>query len=235
MNVHRWLNVVIVCLTPSYCYGQSVSPPPPCEGAPKPISKRPIYEGATYSKIPLPDEYDGCAYFVTINPTTSIFRVLASGAEKHGSPRALYLGDYIGKENAVIAVSGGYMSSFSPPKALGLVKVNGRQISAPHTTWLGKGMVCTDGRLPKIANYDELKATSLSDCLQSGPLLIDGGKVRYPAPTLTSEKRNWLNRNKTKHSFVLTQIMKSNWASRIQLSLMHLVIFSRRSSIAKMR
>jgi uncharacterized protein YigE (DUF2233 family) len=181
MNVHRWLNVVIVCLTPSYCYGQSVSPPPPCEGAPKPISKRPIYEGATYSKIPLPDEYDGCAYFVTINPTTSIFRVLASGAEKHGSPRALYLGDYIGKENAVIAVSGGYMSSFSPPKALGLVKVNGRQISAPHTTWLGKGMVCTDGRLPKIANYDELKATSLSDCLQSGPLLIDGGKVRYPS------------------------------------------------------
>lgn len=178
------LSIVIICLNASDSYGQdAASPQPaPCEGAARPISKRPIYTGATYSKIPLPDGQAGCAYFVTIDPATSVFRVLASGGGSAGSPRALYLGDYIGRENARIIVSGGYMSSFSPPKALGLVKVKGTQISPPHTTWLGQGMFCTNGPRVEIGPFDTLKFVSdqFTDCLQSGPLLIDGGKVRYP-------------------------------------------------------
>ncbi len=113
-----------------------------------------------------------------------MFRVLASGGGRTGSPRALYLGDYIGRENARIIVSGGYMSSFFPPKALGLVIVKGTQISPPHTTWLGQGMFCTKGRQIKIGSFDVLKKSDSTDCLQSGPLLIDGGKVRYPKPNL---------------------------------------------------
>ncbi len=158
MNVLRWLNIVINSLSVSDSYGQDVSTPPPCGGGRNPISNRPIYKGATYSMIPLPDGQAGCAYFVTVDPATSVFRVLASGTA--GSPRALYLGDYIGQQNAKIIVSGGYMSSFSPPKALGLVKVKGTQINPPHTTWLGKGMFCTNGRQVKIGSFDVLKSDS---------------------------------------------------------------------------
>ncbi|MCI0565263.1 MAG: phosphodiester glycosidase family protein [Nitrososphaera sp.] len=182
MNMPRWIHIVGICLGASYSYGQGA--PLSCEGGGKSKVPKPIYKGVIYSRIPLPERYDGCAYFVTVNPATSVFRVLASGAGRTGSSRARYLGDYIGEQNAKIVVSGGYMSSFSPPKALGLVKVNGQLISSPHTTWLGAGMVCTDGGMPKIAKYDELKSTSLTDCLQSGPLLIDGGDVRYLKPDL---------------------------------------------------
>lgn len=163
-----------------YSYAQDApSLPQPCEGTVTPVHK-PIYQGATYSKILIPGVPARCLYFVTIDPDKSVFRVQASGGGQAGSRRALYLGDYIGRENAKIVVSGGYMSSFSPPKALGLVKVKGVQISPPHSTWLGKGMFCTNGRQVKIGSFDELKSDgAFTDCLQSGPLLIKNGIVRY--------------------------------------------------------
>lgn len=180
MNALRWLNILILCVGASNTYGQDA--PPPCDGAAKkPISEQPIYKGATYSRIQLPGAQAGCANFVTIDPSASLFRVLESGGGKSGSSRALYLGDYIGRDDAKIIVSGGYMSSFSPPKPLGLVKVKGIQINPPHTTWLGKGMFCTDGRQIKIGSFELKSAEAFSDCLQSGPLLIRDGKVRYDA------------------------------------------------------
>jgi len=221
MNVLRWLHIVIICLTVSDSYGQGVSPPPTCDGsAKKTISSKPIYKGATYSMIPFPDGQAGCAYFVTIDPATSVFRVLASGGGSAGSPRALYLGDYIGRENSKIIVSGGYMSSFSPPKALGLVKVSGTQISPPHTTWLGLGMFCTNGRKTKVGLFGELYSDkSFTDCLQSGPLVIDGGKVRYPKPDIEPGEKKLVT-SEQNQSFICVDVnnkVKLGVSDEIQL------------------
>ncbi len=201
MNVPRWLLILVLCLGASDSYGQDVSPP--CDGLAKKSITKPIskFKGATYSMMPLQNGQEGCAYFVTINPSTSVFRVLASGPGRTASSRARYLGDYIGEQNARIVVSGGYMSSFSPPKALGLVKVGGRQISSPHTTWLGAGMVCTDGRQVRISKYDERKSSSLPDCLQSGPLLVVGGKVEYPKSDIDHGEKKLVN-SKQNQAFI---------------------------------
>jgi uncharacterized protein YigE (DUF2233 family) len=123
----------------------------------------------------------GPASFATIDPATSVFKVFAAGDGGPGSPRTLFLGDYIGRAPGPnLVISGGYMSSFSPPRPLGLVKVDGKQIGSPHTSWLGTGMFCTDGRQVKIAPFGQLSSNNtFTDCIQSGPLLISDGIVRY--------------------------------------------------------
>jgi uncharacterized protein YigE (DUF2233 family) len=70
------------------------------------------------------------------------------------------------------------MSSFSPPTPLGLVKVDGAEISSPHKSWLETGMFCTDWRQVKIGPWGQLRNEPFKDCIQSGPLLIEKGVVR---------------------------------------------------------
>jgi uncharacterized protein YigE (DUF2233 family) len=123
----------------------------------------------------------GPVSFATIDPASSVFKVYSAGDGGPGSPRTLFLGDYIERASgANVVISGGYMASFSPPRPLGFIKVDGKQIGSPHTSWLGTGMFCTDGQHVKIGPFEELKSDkNFPDCIQSGPLLINDGLVRY--------------------------------------------------------
>lgn len=74
----------------------------------------------------------------------------------------------------------GIVLSPETPRPLGLVKVAGKEVSAPHKSWLGRGMFCTDGRQIKIGPFEQLRSDkTFTDCIQSGPILIDKGVVRY--------------------------------------------------------
>lgn len=162
MNLFRGIFIVLICLSTTSGRAQNLKP-------------RSIYEGAIISYVPIKE---GVASVVTIDPKRSTLKVLVAigGAE---SPRALFLGDYYRRSKAKVIISGGYMSSFSPPTPLGLVKVDGTEIGRPHKTWIGTGMFCTDGRQVKIGRFDQLKSDKFTDCIQSGPLLIENGTVRY--------------------------------------------------------
>lgn len=140
------------------------------------LQTRPLYEGAVLSNLPVKG---GGASVVTIDPKKSIFKLLVSGSEGQSS-RALLLGDYYRSSKAKIIISGGYMASFSPPTPLGLVKVDGTELSRPHKTWIGTGMVCAAGQQVRIAPFEALVSDKAStDCIQSGPLLVQNGVAHY--------------------------------------------------------
>jgi uncharacterized protein YigE (DUF2233 family) len=159
VNLCRRISIVLVCLSTASGRAEDLKP-------------RSIYEGAIFSYVPIKE---GVASIVTIDPKRSTLKVLVA----IGGGESPLLGDYYRRSKAKVIMSGGYMSSFSPPTPLGLVKVDGTEIGRPHKTWIGTGMFCTDGRQVKIGQFDQLRSDKFTDCIQSGPLLIENGTVRY--------------------------------------------------------
>jgi uncharacterized protein YigE (DUF2233 family) len=74
----------------------------------------------------------------------------------------------------IAAMNGGYVTSYAFPSPTGLVRVNGKSVSAMSTSRLLSGVLCLTPR----GQLDILKTTTdpgakCSDALQSGPLLVE--------------------------------------------------------------
>ena len=88
--------------------------------------------------------------------------------------RGYFLKDYRTLYGAKAVLSGGYIASFSPPMALGLVKSNGVIANEFHKSWLTEGLFCSDVGRVKID--DDVDKDEFRDCLQTGPLLLLRGQ-----------------------------------------------------------
>jgi hypothetical protein len=107
---------------------------------------------------------------------------------------SMTISDYYFDANPIAVVSGGFLRRYSPPTPSGMLIINNRQISRETLTWSGKGMFCADDQGYFVGRFDQDKANSYSDCVQSGPLFIEDGNVRYEAESKISEEEiNWVN------------------------------------------
>jgi hypothetical protein len=95
-------------------------------------------------------------------------------------PEALFIDDFFIESGAVIALSGGYMSSFSPPIPLGYLRSEGMNFGEKHESWLTAGVFCVNSEKAEIR---EMKSASMieGDCLQAGPIIVRNGINRYSA------------------------------------------------------
>ncbi len=126
-------------------------------------------------------------HLIYVNPTSSIVRVISPRStayvksDQTPSIRdGLFLLDLVKRHRPLAILSGGYLSSFSPPRALGLLKVAGKRISGGHRSWLTTGMFCTSGDRYKILPATGLEVAELfPDCVQAGPYLVRDGVNRY--------------------------------------------------------
>jgi hypothetical protein len=76
--------------------------------------------------------------------------------------RGYFLKDYRTLYRAKAVLSGGYIASFSPPMALGLVKSNGVVANEFHKSWLTEGFFCSDvGRVKIDDNVDKKRVSRL--------------------------------------------------------------------------
>lgn len=94
------------------------------------------------------------------------------------------------------------MASFSPPRSLGFVKINGDIVSRKVETWIGRGLFCTSGKRVFIGEFDSNRAASFPDCLQSGPLLVKNGVVKYNSDSDVDKGERRLLASEQEHSFV---------------------------------
>ena len=117
---------------------------------------------------------------------------------------SMTISDYADKTGALALVSGGFLSSFSPPKELGAIVVNGKQISRPISTWLGTGMFCVKGNNYVITEFDLGSAREFNDCVQAGPLFIRDGHIRYSESGDISADEEKLVKSNQMQSFVCT-------------------------------
>jgi hypothetical protein len=88
------------------------------------------------------------------------------------------LEDYQKRFRANVVLSGGYLSSFSPPIPLGLLKSANVAISRPHSSWLFDGLICVESAAPwfEIDRYSNSEQTTkCRDALQAGQLLVQAG------------------------------------------------------------
>jgi hypothetical protein len=120
-------------------------------------------------------------------PLSSV-RVAIIGPEPSDSDRDNFLTDKASRRPGLLAmVNGGYLRSFAPPRPLGLVRVNGRNLSSPNSTWLGDGMICMNNKQIVISAFRQEEVSKNRDCLQSAPVIISKGLNRYsPMSSLES-------------------------------------------------
>jgi len=120
-------------------------------------------------------------------------RVAVVGPETHGANGTNFITDKGSNPRLIAMVNGGYLSSFAPIRPLGLVRINGKNISSPINTWVGAGMICIDDKTINITDFSYQSASSFRDCVQSGPLIIHGSKNRYDSVDVLppGEKRLW--------------------------------------------
>jgi hypothetical protein len=71
---------------------------------------------------------------------------------------SMTISDYYYDANPIAVISGGFLKSFSPPTALGMLIINKRQISRENPTWLGGGMFCADDQKYFVGRFDATKA-----------------------------------------------------------------------------
>lgn len=128
-------------------------------------------------------------------------RFAQSSRGRGGYPLSLSARDYSSYYNVPIVLSGGYMTSFSPPKALGFVRIGGQQLNASHNSWLGAGVLCVGGDAMEIRDFDRSDAPTLPDCIQSGPVFIKDGKSRYAADENISAGERKLARSVQEQAF----------------------------------
>lgn len=92
--------------------------------------------------------------------------------------------------DVVAAMTGTYLSSFTPPLALGYVRAQGETYNSAHGSWLTTGMVCTVDGVPQIFESSSGPLDDAEDCIQSGPLLVQGGSAAWAASS-PSQQRLW--------------------------------------------
>jgi hypothetical protein len=167
-----------------------------------------IAAGVQFRTVLVPD--DGKLFVVVLgnnNETNATARVISSSstnnAKKYGFEVAssMTLSDYYFSTGAIAAVSGGFIASFSPPVPLGAIFVDGRQVSLEISTWLGTGMFCDSKNKYYVGLYDSGKAHLFADCIQAGPLFIQGGNLRYDSEVNNQGELALVRRFKRNHLF----------------------------------
>lgn len=93
------------------------------------------------------------------------------------TPNAGYSGyslqEYLQLGRYKVVQSGGFLSSWSPPHPLGYVKIQGKEYSKIHESWLTKGVFCTNGDSFIIEEYKSPEQFSAwLSCLQAGPPIL---------------------------------------------------------------
>jgi hypothetical protein len=70
-----------------------------------------------------------------------------------------------------------YLVQYQPPVAWGLVKVDNKVLSPPvMKSWALSALLCMNDGHPTLSRFDASVAAAGSDCLQTGPMLIERGK-----------------------------------------------------------
>ncbi len=99
-----------------------------------------------------------------------------------GSPQsdpAFLLTEFLGKTGALAVLSGGYLKSFSPPVALGLVVVDGHRFAKNHASWLTTVVLCESDAGAVLVSSEDFDTSQYESCLQSGPMIVESGRSRY--------------------------------------------------------
>lgn len=83
------------------------------------------------------------------------------------------LNEYFDLGQFDVVISGGYLSSWSPPYPLGYLKINNKEYNRVHPSWLTRGLLCVNDQNVKIEAFENIKQTDgWSSCIQGGPILI---------------------------------------------------------------
>lgn len=118
-------------------------------------------------------------------------RDAAGKSRSIGTSNSLFVSDFYRLSGALGVINGGYMRSFSPPRALGLVRADRITWSRPHKSWLIPGLLCTNSsgalEISKYTNGSE-KFSEL-DCIQAGPMLVEDGVSLYLTPPANRAER----------------------------------------------
>ena len=124
------------------------------------------------------------------------------GPELHNNAKNNFITDKASLPHLLAIVNGGYISSFSPLRPLGLVKIDNNLLSSPVKTWVGMGLVCMKPGQISITEFDVNRVDEFRDCIQSGPFIIKNGVNRYSnIDNLPVGEKKLLN-DKQEHSFV---------------------------------
>ena len=134
-------------------------------------------------------------------------QVLVPAADKppgYADLTGLPLEEYASWTKAKVVLSGGYFSSYSPPRALGLVYKEGKVISKLHHSWLTNAVLCIDDRNnANIVYINEHQAPAPnSNCLQAGPMLVFDRKVAFTTEEATSSVGKSLMSGLQEQSFI---------------------------------
>jgi hypothetical protein len=155
-----------------------------------------VQNGGKISAVKL----NGSSHIITAKVISSLS---LSNASKYGfdAGSSMTLSDYYFSTKPIALVPGGFISSFSPPVPLGAIFINGRSISKPINTYLGAGMFCDDNGKYFIGDFNVINTQSFSDCIQSGPLFIQQGNVRYDSVSEISPDEQKLVRSVQMQTF----------------------------------
>jgi hypothetical protein len=137
------------------------------------------------------DAADAVAKFVTINSNAIPIEISTPQVleEKIGKPdyTGYTLKEYAEKGDYRIVQSGGFLSSWSPPRPLGYVKANNKEFNKVHDSWLTQGVFCTRKKEFKIEKYYSLSQfENWGNCLQAGPMIIQNHKI-----VLNTNRNTW--------------------------------------------
>lgn len=109
---------------------------------------------------------------------------------KNGSALGYSVKEYGSSPGVIAAISGGYLSSLSPPLPLGYVRTDGKEHNSTHRSWLTDGMLCMNGGVPKL--WDTYQPPDAAgDCLQAGPILVRGGRSVPSPKNKTAKAKLW--------------------------------------------
>jgi hypothetical protein len=113
-----------------------------------------------------------------------------------GSATGYSIREFASSPGVVAALSGTYLSSFSPPLPLGYVRSDGTRYNSAHLSWLTNGMICMTDGVPKLlasATPPQEPPDGPSDCLQAGPILVRDGQRAWQ-PETSGQRQLWTSR-----------------------------------------
>jgi hypothetical protein len=115
-----------------------------------------------------------------------------------GEYSGLTLKEYAKLGKYKVVHSAGFLDTCVPPYPLGYVKIDGEELNRVHKSWLMTGVFCTNGKQYSISRFkNNAQFSAWHDCIQAGPLMIEGGKN-----VLDSSKHTSITDEPKEQSFV---------------------------------
>lgn len=125
---------------------------------------------------------DAVVSYVEIDPRRHRLDVALSAAPGDGST----LREFLNAASAAVAFTGGYLRTFAPPTPTGYLLVDGAELNPIVRDDPVVNAVLCFGRGPSVVTAVRLvparkfrRRETDEDCVQAGPLLIDGGEGVY--------------------------------------------------------